>query len=452
MYGFFVLLSRVQGAGAFGQFVIATTAVQLLATIARFGFDHGIMRVAGHRLAAGDEAGASASIGLAISIAFGGGVALTLLALPMLGLDIAYAASLRGPRIAILFTLPVMAAAQVMYAALRARHQAARASMSEGIVRPLCAFALALAATMWWPAEETFALAFFVSWFVAALVAGSFLRGHIGMSAADVRPLFAAALPMLGVTLLQQNNAALDVLALALAAPPDVVGHYAAAQKITHAVLMVFMAITAVFAPYVPALASDREALGRFYRSTTRWILIATLPALIITAALPELPLAFFGPEFVRNGALPLTILSVAVLVHVAIGPAVYLLMMAGRPSVLLRPYAMAIILTAVALAALVPSGGATGAAAAMLISAIVLRGLLYGVVRRELGVTARDGRGMVLIAGSIVIAAGAKLLSLTSGAYVAAAAAMLAFGVLAIPILRTMPLRETLGERDSYS
>jgi O-antigen/teichoic acid export membrane protein len=441
-YGFFILLSRVHGAGAFGQFVVATTAVQLLATVARVGLDFGVMRVAGHHLAANDEAGANESIELAISIAFAAGVALTLLALPLLRIDSAYAASLRGPRIAILFALPVIAAAQVMYAALRAKHHAARASMAEGIVRPVCAFLLAVAAALWWPEEQGFAVAFLGAWIVAAIVAASFLRWRIRIATTDMRPLFAAAFPMLGVTLLQQNNAALDVLALPLVVPPDVVGHYAAAQKITHAVLMVYMAITAVFAPQVPAFASDRQALGTFYRSTTRWILIGTLPALIVTAALPELPLSFFGPEFVRNGALPLTLLSIAVLVHLVVGPVVFLLMMAARPTVLLWPYAIAFVVTVAALAALVPRYGPVGAASAMIVSSVVLRGLLYRTADRELGIRIRDGRCMLLIAGAIVIAAGAKLLAIAAGVYVAAAAALLLFAALAGAVIASMPLR----------
>jgi O-antigen/teichoic acid export membrane protein len=176
-------------------------------------------------------------------------------------------------------------------------------------------------------------------------------------------------------------------------------GVFAVVEK---GVLLIAMAHYALNRSLAPAIArfhaqNDRSELERTSQHMTR---IATLTALPICAAFVVAPgayLGIFGAGF-DSGSTALVILAVAQLFDVATGPAGNLLIMTGHERSALRPTVFCLVLNVVIAAALVPALGMTGSAIAVASSLVVWDLALVVTARRRVGVNATAFRGLAMV------------------------------------------------------
>jgi O-antigen/teichoic acid export membrane protein len=110
------------------------------------------------------------------------------------------------------------------------------------------------------------------------------------------------------------------------------VGIYSAALRAGHVVVLLLTSVNLMFSPYVADLYNRGEMarLDRLFKTLTRWIVAATLPALLLLAVAPEAALRVFGAEF-AGGSTALLILLAGQFVNIATGSAGFVLIMAGR-------------------------------------------------------------------------------------------------------------------------
>jgi len=241
---------------------------------------------------------------------------------------------------------------------------------------------------------------------------------------------------MLGVYLLQQAANSADVLLLGVAASAAGVAHYAVAQKIAAAFLLLHGAVTNAAAPFVRRVANDHRLLAAFRLMVTRWSVAAGMPLLVVTAGVPALLLRLFGAEYAAESTLPLVLLSLGGVAYLLSGPAGTILLCTGHERVLFRVTAAGTVVLILSVAGLAPYG-ATGAAIGVLLGTLLTRGLLIGMLRRHLSLAFADLSLVTILGGAAAGILVARLSAPMLGEIGAAAVGILVAAGTGILVLR---------------
>lgn len=259
--------------------------------------------------------------------------------------------------------------------------------------------------------------------FVPALIGGCVVLHHqyrgqvrlITSSTPPPRPLRTIAGEFWRFSSVRGISATLDIglvwfnvlLVGALTSTRDA-GVYATASRFVLAGTIVLQAMRLAIAPQISGLMStgQRERAASIYRVATIWVIAASWPLYLAMAVLSPRLLAFFGHDF-TVGAQALTILALAMLVSLGTGNVGTVLLMAGKSSWVMANKVAALSVNVALNLLLVPQLGVNGAALAWA-AAIAIDNLAALVeVRKGLGL---HGYGR--------------------GSYVAAAVAVVCFGV----------------------
>jgi O-antigen/teichoic acid export membrane protein len=169
------------------------------------------------------------------------------------------------------------------------------------------------------------------------------------------------------------SNMALDQtdrLILGFLRSSSQVGLYNAAYILSQQTLIFFTAMMTMFNPIVSDLYSqgNTEELQEVYSSATRWILIVSLPVVVVGSLFaPEL-LSIFNDEFSTGGPL-LLILFFAQLIFVTAGPASEVLVMSDHQDLVLIDTVAMLVANVVLNFALIPEFGPIGAAIATMLT-----------------------------------------------------------------------------------
>jgi O-antigen/teichoic acid export membrane protein len=152
------------------------------------------------------------------------------------------------------------------------------------------------------------------------------------------------------------------------------VGIFTAAIQINTVGLMFHNSIIAISAPIVSELyeRGEREQMGRFYQTMTKWTFTLNLPLFLIVLLFPVPILSIFGQSFV-NGVAALNILVWANLVRTGAGICGTVLDMTGNTSLKLVNSIVTFALTIGLNLLLIPVWGLIGAAVASLIAVVII-------------------------------------------------------------------------------
>jgi O-antigen/teichoic acid export membrane protein len=422
-YGYYAILAHALSTADFGRFILALTVVQIAAAVARRGLDQALLALppgaAANRLAMTRVGLAALGVSLAGAIVYA-----------------AWPSPLPSFVLWLIGGLPIVALSQIVIGALRARGSVSLAATAESVSQPVSAFLFATIVIANSPDLSNFAIAFILSWAVPLLfAAGLEWRGAAIERDAAAR-LLTAGTSMLGVFLFQQAGNSADVLLLGVAASPAEVAHYAVAQKIAAAFLLLHGAVTNAAAPFVRRIAADHRLLAAFRRMVTRWSVSAGVPLLVVTAGVPSLLLRLFGAEYVAASAVPLAILSFAGVAYLVSGPAGTILLCTGQERVLFRVTAAGTVVLILCVAGLAPYG-ATGTAAGVLAGTLLTRGLLIGMLRRYASLAPADASLMEVLGAAAAGILVARLSTNVLGEIGAAALGIALAAAVAILILR---------------
>ena len=147
-----------------------------------------------------------------------------------------------------------------------------------------------------------------------------------------VRELFRVSLPILFVGFSYILMGHVDKLMIAHFRGPAAVGLYTAAFRLSRQLGIIQGAMAPVFAPLVSALAhkkSDRE-MKHVYQLVTRWILLVSLPIVLVSVFVGDWLLRLFGREFQGAWGILIVLLAGQVL-NLAGGVAMQFLQMTGE-------------------------------------------------------------------------------------------------------------------------
>jgi O-antigen/teichoic acid export membrane protein len=131
------------------------------------------------------------------------------------------------------------------------------------------------------------------------------------------------SLSLWGVTTLSYVTAYADTLILGAFRPQAIVGVYSAALTLGRLLLAANGALTYIYLPVTARLQSNRdyESIRSTFVTSTRWILLVTVPLFLLFAALPTDSLtAVYGSAY-TTGSLALVIVTTGSLISVAVGP-----------------------------------------------------------------------------------------------------------------------------------
>lgn len=188
-----------------------------------------------------------------------------------------------------------------------------------------------------------------------------------------------------GVLLLLWSS---DIIILGSLTAPDDVAIYQICLKIAALALLFLNATTALAAPRFAALWVEQNAadMARFTRSVARWTFLPTLA--LVTGVILAGPyiLATFGPSFVRGQSV-LVVLILGCLAKTTTGPVAAYLSVSGHQNVIMLVTGLAASGNIVLNILLIPHFGLMGVAAATVLADLVYQVLLYGLVRRRLGI-----------------------------------------------------------------
>lgn len=203
----------------------------------------------------------------------------------------------------------------------------------------------------------------------------------------DMRPLLRTSIPMLLVGFSYILMGHVDKVMIGAFLGAEAAGVYTAAFRMSRQIGLIQTAFVPMFAPLVSGLHHRRNVddLARLYRQSSHWILIASLPVVILLTVFGDLPMALFGREFSAAWGL-LAILAVGQFINLAGGLAMQVLQMVGRQDDDLAIVVGGLLLNVALNLWLVPAHGATGAAVATTTAFAVLSLARLLAVRRRVG------------------------------------------------------------------
>lgn len=164
-------------------------------------------------------------------------------------------------------------------------------------------------------------------------------------------------------------------------------GIYAAATRYLLVGTFVAEAIMQVVAPRVSALLArgERDGARRVFQAATSWQVLLVWPVFLVVTAFSSVLLQPFGREFAA-GAVPLSLLAVAILVSCIFGPSDTVILMAGRSRLSLLNTVVALTINVGGNLILTPRYGLVGAATAWAASIVAAAALPASQAWRRLG------------------------------------------------------------------
>ena len=393
-YGANVLLSRLLGLSAYGQYAIALSWVLVLTLPAKAGFDNSTLRYATLYIERGDQPALRGFVRFAVATVLA--VSLVMGALIIAGGNLVAKADFDVLLWAGLLVAP-LALLALFSALMRASGRILASQAYDQMLRP--ALLAGLAATLTWTGMRmTSSSALMVTTLAAAgallalMIESTRVFAGTGstISYSEWRSWAAVSVPMLLMSVVQELMNHLEVILLGVLGNQSQAGLFAASWRLASFVPFVFIGLATVAGPLIVSAYNRgaREELVRISALVSRIGLAFAVVTAALLAVLGGWLLGLFGPEFVtaRQVLLILLIGGVANAFTGVVGP---LMILTEHERQALAIFAGALALSIILNLALIPSFGAVGAAIASASATTAWNFAMLIYVRRKVGIDA---------------------------------------------------------------
>ncbi|MGH2603527.1 MAG: polysaccharide biosynthesis C-terminal domain-containing protein, partial [Dehalococcoidia bacterium] len=209
-------------------------------------------------------------------------------------------------------------------------------------------------------------------------------------AAPQLRTWLSAALPMMMITALGIVNLRADVIMVGAIVNAPAAGVYFIASQVAFGVRFGMIAATPALSSVAASLhdAGATAELQAAVKAAARVVFAIAAAAFVFLVLAGGQVLAFFGNEF-RDGYQALMLLGTGTLMMMALGPVESVLMMTGHERRAALSGGIATLVNVGLNAALIPSFGIEGAAAATALSGVAWAVVLNRQVSRHLGIDA---------------------------------------------------------------
>lgn len=374
-FGMNILIARAFGkeSAALGLITLATQLAFVAGAATRFGMDMAAVRRVAVEVGRGEPGRVRAVVRMAATIAL---VASAVVAAVVFVAAPALSSFLTGPANAYraaAIGLVFVALALVYLGGSRGLKIMRHTLYAYWIGQPISWIALSLLG--WATIGRTVSVtvsAYALSWGVAtALAWASWHREtasfpHLPAEADERRQLIRYGAPRAPAALLSQALFWTDYFVLSHYVRGADLSVYAAAVRVSQALVLFLTAVSYMFSPFVADLyeRGERDRLDDLFKSITRWTLAGTIPLLLLFLVAPVEVLKVFGGSY-QTGSAWLRVLLIGQIVNVSVGAAGFILIMVGRTWWDLVVYASSFLLDLAVAVILVPRVGPMGAAIA---------------------------------------------------------------------------------------
>ena len=393
-----IVLARVLGYSAYGEYAFVLAIVQLITIVSKVGLDNAALRFAAEYRAKdsnralvsflGDTSRINLLVSCGIAAVFASG---TWLLREQMHQGVVACLLVGAILLAI---LPVVQVREATLVAL--------GKVTQGIVGPVVVpaafmvFLLAYRAIV--PAACSSASAMFLH-VLAALtglaIASVFLSKSVGSISVAADQTSATkvewrsmALSMMLVNVLIYIQGQSGIIFSGVLLGTEQSGLFSVATRISGASLLGLSSINMIAAPRMAALHAkqDRPGLQHLARLCTWGSLAFSLPIVLLTTIYGRALLQYFGPEFVQGHA-TLLVLLVGLVINASTGAVAHLLYMTGHHTTCLQVYGVVSILTVLMHLCLIPAYGILGAALTTTIVQAAWNSVLVYQVKKKVGI-----------------------------------------------------------------
>lgn len=399
------MLARLLGPATFGLYTIGWALLRVGNTIAPLGLNNGVIHYA-TRYATTDQRRLGRVLGqsLGLAILFGGLIAVMMCVTAPALANRVFKQDGLAPLICLFAAgVPLAAGLRVASASTQVAQTMRYSIYSETLMQPTANLALILVFyVLGWRlfGAGTAAVASFGAGLVLAVYYERRLFPHVrfwgGFRTGPVSRELVQFSLMAGLGITFANLVPLvDRLFVGAYLTPMQVGIYQAASQTSVMLAVLAGTFNSITGPRISFLYqhSLTERLEQVYKVTTKWVVYASLPFLLVACSAPGSVLeAIYGASY-RSGARPLIILSIMWLLEALAGPASIVLIYTARQKIYSVIAVSEFVLCVGLNYLLVPHLGAVGAALATgLATAAMMLAFLFGV-RRTAGIWPFDWR-----------------------------------------------------------
>ena len=197
------------------------------------------------------------------------------------------------------------------------------------------------------------------------------------------------SLPLLGVGVINRMTTWAGTMILGAASTAENVALYNAASRLIVFLMVPMTAMGFVFSPVASRYAARGDIAGikDLYTSASKWITLLTFPVAMYFIIEAHFIVTLLFGDVYADAAPVLMVLSVAYLLHVAVGPNGATLIALGYPKRLLGSAAIAAVVAVTACALLIPKYGSVGAAIGTMLALMASNLYLSVLLYRQAGV-----------------------------------------------------------------
>lgn len=320
--------ARMYGASALGGFLLVWTCVELGGRLATLGFDRGIQRWTDGRRAAATVAG-MATAGIT-------GFAMALAIVPFLPRILPDGAM--ASQLLVVVGLPSTAISNVALRASRGSTQIATYVVARGVTEPLLLLVAGVVSSSFTNGSVALPVSLMISIVGGATVAIIELVRTFGVRelvtsrAWPLRELVRTSLPLGAADLLQNAQAKLDLVAVALTTlSPTAITTYAIAAEVAGVFVAVRIGFDQIVAPLAAEARADREEQRRILTTATRWSAMLAAPIAFAVLVAPDTLLRWCGGS--SDGVIVLLVLAAGRAIEMVLAPFATMLAITGRPT-----------------------------------------------------------------------------------------------------------------------
>lgn len=387
-----MLFAQWMGAAGYGAYAFALSWAELLAVAAALGLTLGVLRFVPQYLAVGDMSRLVGLIRRSRQFVWLAGIAIACIgSLWVLISSSQQAATL----IVALWMVPLLAQVNLHTEIIRGTRRILRAYAPQKLLYPVLTLGIASGIFIWW--DQFTATGAVLATIIALASTLAVQMQRLKQTLPDdvrhaegsyeTNKWLRVSFPLFLISGFVVVLAHADILMIGILIGPRDAGIYAAATKTAALVGFVLVAVNTIAAPSISACYAqgDTTGLRQMTHFAVKLMFWPALAGALFLVLFGDRVLRLFGEDFVV-ARWPLTLLALAQLVNVSVGPVGYLISLTGRQNQCAAVYASAAGCNIVLNVVLIPRWGMLGAAVATSFTMIMWNVWLCVLVWRHLG------------------------------------------------------------------
>lgn len=378
-----IFATRVVGAEKFGIFFLAHSILLIAVLVSTLGLNQGVLRYVSLYQGKNDGARIKGTVLLGLKWTFVLSIFMALvlfLFAPILANDFFHEPDLKIALQILIIALPFATVTEILLSSLQGLRLITQNTVVKNIVRPTAR--LTLLAILFALGLKLLGLLYAtaISFLVGCVLAYYYLKEKSTIFNSRSLPIYEKSsmvrfsTPLYFEALLNYLIMFMPVLILGYFRTSLEVGVLGIVIRLGLIVSLPLTSINLIFAPTISNLygRGEKEALGRLFKTLTKWIFTISLAFSFVMILLAKPILSIFGSSFVL-GATALYFVVLGELVNAGVGSVGYVLMMTGRPKINLMNSIILSMMTLVAGVVLIPPYGILGAAVASSLSVLII-------------------------------------------------------------------------------